>query len=145
MTLQRTTPASIGRSIRIVAITSLFLCCQLTAVGEESGGEFERSVKPILVEHCFACHAEGSNEGGFSLDPLLVAEDGGDLQIVAITPRGRLIPLCALVGHDESEIAGPAFSPDFSRLYFSSQRGTSGRSQDGMTFEIRGPFEAGIR
>jgi WD40-like Beta Propeller Repeat len=35
-------------------------------------------------------------------------------------------------------IAGPAFSPDGTRLYFSSQRGTDGKT--GMTFEVTGPF-----
>lgn len=73
-----------------------------------------------------------SNESG----ELLVAEDGGDLQIVVITKTGEAIPLLQLVGHDYSEITGPAFSPDGSRLYFSSQRGTMGRSENGITFEI---------
>lgn len=70
---------------------------------------------------------------------LLIAEDGGDMQIVVLT-AGKVLPLLQLVGHDRSEIAGPAFSPDGSRLYFSSQRGKTGRSEDGITFEITGPF-----
>jgi secreted PhoX family phosphatase len=50
-------------------------------------------------------------------------------------------PFLQLVGHAGSEVAGPAFSPDGSRLYFSSQRGTDGGNNGpGMTFEIRGPF-----
>ncbi len=77
-----------------------------------------------------------SNKSG----DLLIAEDGGDLQIVVITKSGELKPLLQLIGHDHSEITGPAFSPDGSRLYFSSQRGTTGRSEDGITFEITGPF-----
>ncbi len=77
-----------------------------------------------------------SNKSG----ELLVAEDGGDLQIIVITKSRKSIPLLQLVGHDRSEITGPAFSPDGSRLYFSSQRGTTGRSKDGITFEITGPF-----
>ena len=77
-----------------------------------------------------------SNKSG----DLLVAEDGGDLQIVVITKSGEIKPLLQLIGHDRSEITGPAFSPDGSRLYFSSQRGTTGRSKDGITFEITGPF-----
>jgi len=70
---------------------------------------------------------------------LLLAEDGGDMQIVVLT-AGKVFPLLQVVGHDRSEIAGPAFSPDGSRLYFSSQRGKTGNSEDGMTFEITGPF-----
>lgn len=69
-----------------------------------------------------------------------VAEDGGDMQIVVVTASGELQPLLQIVGQDESEICGPAFSPDWSRLYFSSQRGTTGQSEDGITYEITGPF-----
>ena len=68
---------------------------------------------------------------------IFVAEDGGNLEIVVITPEGVVAPVVRLVGHDASEICGPAFSPDGSRLYFSSQRGTDGR---GVTFEVAGPF-----
>ncbi|MDP1557599.1 MAG: DUF839 domain-containing protein [Nitrosomonas sp.] len=70
---------------------------------------------------------------------LLVAEDGGDMQIVVLT-EGEVHPLLQVVGHDQSEITGPAFSPDGTRLYFSSQRGKTGKSEDGVTFEITGPF-----
>lgn len=71
---------------------------------------------------------------------LLVAEDGGDMQIVVIARQGEVYPLLQVTGHNHSEITGPAFSPDGSRLYFSSQRGKTGQSEDGVTFEIIGPF-----
>ncbi len=70
---------------------------------------------------------------------LLVAEDEGNLQIVVISNQD-VYPLLQIVGQDHSEITGPAFSPDGTRLYFSSQRGKSGRSEDGITYEITGPF-----
>lgn len=69
---------------------------------------------------------------------IYVAEDGGDLQIVVITNDGSLYPIAQLQGHDSSEVTGVAFSPDGKRLYFSSQRGTTGRSADGVTYEITG-------
>lgn len=69
---------------------------------------------------------------------VLVAEDGGDMQVVAILPSGELKALVQLVGYPDSEITGPAFDPSGTRLYFSSQRGTRG----GTTFEITGPFHA---
>ncbi|MCI0340788.1 MAG: PhoX family protein [Planctomycetales bacterium] len=71
---------------------------------------------------------------------VLVAEDGGDMEIVAITPSGGVVRICQLLGHSASEITGPAFTPDYRRLYFSSQRGTTGSSSAGVTFEIDGPF-----
>lgn len=68
---------------------------------------------------------------------IFVGEDGGNLEVVLISTEGQVAPVVRLIGHDLSEIAGPAFSPDGSRLYFSSQRGTDGR---GVTFEVAGPF-----
>ncbi len=68
---------------------------------------------------------------------VLVAEDGGAMQIVAILPSGELKPLLQVVGHDGSEITGPAFDPSGTRLYFSSQRGSG---DGGITYEVTGPF-----
>lgn len=71
---------------------------------------------------------------------ILVAEDGGDMQVVAITAKGNVRPLVQVEGHPGSEITGPAFSPDQTRLYFSSQRGPNNNSGNGVTYEIAGPF-----
>ncbi len=68
---------------------------------------------------------------------IFVGEDGGNLEVVMISTEGQVAPVVRLVGHDLSEVTGPAFSPDGSRLYFSSQRGTDGR---GVTFQVTGPF-----
>ncbi|MDX1757479.1 MAG: DUF839 domain-containing protein [Marinobacter sp.] len=54
---------------------------------------------------------------------VLVAEDGGDMQVVAILPDRTLKPIVQVVGQDASEIAGVAFSPDGRRMYFTSDRG----------------------
>ena len=69
---------------------------------------------------------------------IFVAEDGGDLQIVVIDNQGGLYPIAQLEWHDDSEITGVAFSPDSKRLYFSSQRGTTGLSKNGVSYEIQG-------
>ena len=42
--------------------------------------------------------------------------------------------VCQVTGTEGSEITGPAFSPDGTRLYFSSQR------DPGRTYEVTGPF-----
>ena len=67
---------------------------------------------------------------------VLVAEDGGDMQIVLLGPDGLVLPIVQVVGQDGSEICGPAFDPTFQRLYFSSQRGPGNRSDDGLIYEI---------
>lgn len=71
---------------------------------------------------------------------VLVAEDGGDMQIVAFAPAGEIVPLVQVVGHQSSEVAGPAFDPSGTRLYFSSQRGAGMPPTGGVTYEIQGPF-----
>tara|TARA_R110002096_G_C14623580_1_gene724273 strand:- start:1504 stop:2649 length:1146 start_codon:yes stop_codon:yes gene_type:complete len=67
---------------------------------------------------------------------LLIAEDGGNMQIIALDRNYEPHVLVDVHGQDRSEITGPAFSPDGKRLYFSSQRGKTGRSKDGVTYEI---------
>ena len=67
---------------------------------------------------------------------VLVAEDGGDMQIVALTPEMQAKPFVQIIGQDSSEICGPAFDPSYQRMYFSSQNGETGRGEDGITYEI---------
>jgi secreted PhoX family phosphatase len=71
---------------------------------------------------------------------LFVAEDGGNMEINVITPNDIVAPFLRVTGQSGSEICGPAFSPNGTRFYFSSQRGTSGSSSGGITYELTGPF-----
>ncbi|MFC5287238.1 alkaline phosphatase PhoX [Actinokineospora guangxiensis] len=80
------------------------------------------------------------NITGAANGDLFVAEDGGNLEICVITPAGVVAPFLRVGGQSGSEITGPAFSPAGDRLYFSSQRGTSGSSSGGITYEVTGPF-----
>ena len=63
-----------------------------------------------------------------------VAEDGDAQHLVVVGPDGDMWPVAQSVETPDSEIAGPAFSPDGTRVYFSSQR------SPGRTFEVTGPF-----
>ncbi|MGW5346766.1 alkaline phosphatase PhoX [Streptomyces sp. NPDC004050] len=80
------------------------------------------------------------NVTGSSFGDLYVAEDGGNMEICVITPDDVVAPFLRITGQSSSEITGPAFAPAGSRLYFSSQRGTSGSSSAGITYEVTGPF-----
>ena len=85
---------------------------------------------------------------------VLVAEDGDKRHLnICILAGDQVAPLLEIVGHEGSEITGPAFTPDGTRLYFSSQRGpstftapfesASGQNnpvRPGITYEVTGPF-----
>jgi secreted PhoX family phosphatase len=70
---------------------------------------------------------------------VLVCEDGGDMQLCAILPDGSVKAILQVTGQDESEITGPAFSPDGRRIYFNSQRGSLDGRGTGITYEVRLP------
>lgn len=87
---------------------------------------------------------------------LYVAEDGGNMEVVVISAEGTVAPFLRIPeGHDGSELTGPCFDPDRTRLYVSSQRAPTpkplseiieGNDDDarigGVTYEITGPFRA---
>jgi hypothetical protein len=108
------------------------------------------------VEGAVLSHVDNITVDAGSGD-LFVAEDGGNMELIIITPEGALAPFVRVVGegHADSEMTGPVFNPSRDRLYFSSQRGPSVKTpseivagavavpegpQAGMTFEITGPF-----
>ena len=69
---------------------------------------------------------------------VMVAEDGGDGELVLISREGDVVPFLRLVLPPPIELAGPAYSPDGTRLYVSSWT-------HGTTFEVRGPFRQSDR
>ncbi|MCB1029557.1 MAG: DUF839 domain-containing protein, partial [Microthrixaceae bacterium] len=69
---------------------------------------------------------------------LLVAEDGGDMELVALSLDGSVTPILRVEGHDGSEITGPTLSPDRRFMTLSSQRGI--KDFIGVTWLVQGPF-----
>jgi secreted PhoX family phosphatase len=77
---------------------------------------------------------------------LLVAEDGGAMQLVVLDANGNAAPLLQVEGQSKSEITGPALNPAGNRLYFSSQRGPLNDGPSlGVTYEVSGPFAQILR
>ncbi|MET9556719.1 alkaline phosphatase PhoX [Streptomyces sp. NPDC006645] len=107
---------------------------------DPAAGTYELTYDDSLVSGGGAPLTGVDNVTGSSSGDLFVAEDGGNLEICVITPDDVVAPFLRVGGQSGSEITGPAFSPDGSRLYFSSQRGTSGSSSGGITYEVTGPF-----
>lgn len=70
---------------------------------------------------------------------LFVAEDGGNMELVIISAEDRSVAPFLRYPVSDSEIAGPAFTGDGTRLYWSSQA-KNVLPLGGETFEITGPF-----
>ncbi|MEV7279804.1 alkaline phosphatase PhoX [Streptomyces sp. NPDC093111] len=107
-----------------------------------AAGTYELAYDDSLVTGGGAPLTGVDNITGSASGDLFVAEDGGNMEICLITPDDVVTPFLRISGQSGSEITGPAFSPDGRRLYFSSQRGTSGSSSGGITYEVTGPFRA---
>lgn len=121
--------------------------CWFTTKGDNRVWQYDASAQTIELAYDDSLVTGGSapltgvdNVTGSASGDLFVAEDGGNLEICVITPDDVVAPFLRVDGQSGSEITGPAFSPDGTRLYFSSQRGTSGSSSGGITYEVKGPF-----
>ena len=117
--------------------------CYVTTKGDNRVWAYDAAANSLSVLYDESAPLSGvDNITGAQSGDLYVAEDGGNMEICMITPDNVVAPFARLVNQSSSEICGPAFSPDGSRLYFSSQRGTSGSSSGGITYEVTGPFHA---
>ncbi|MFF0111930.1 alkaline phosphatase PhoX [Streptomyces prasinus] len=121
--------------------------CWFTTKGDNRVWQYDAAAQAIELAYDDSLVTGGTapltgvdNVTGSSSGDLFVAEDGGNLEICVITPDDVVAPFLRVEGQSGSEITGPAFSPDGTRLYFSSQRGTSGSSSGGITYEVKGPF-----
>ncbi|MGH7140999.1 MAG: DUF1549 domain-containing protein, partial [Pirellulales bacterium] len=65
---------------------------------EESGTEFfERRIRPLLVQHCYACHGGGRSKGGLSLNSRESMLAGGESGTVAVLGKPDESPLIQAV------------------------------------------------
>ncbi len=69
---------------------------------------------------------------------LLVCEDGGNMELVAVELSGRSSVVARLTGQSGSELTGVNVSPDGRRVYVGSQRAIS--ATQGIVYELTGPF-----
>ncbi|WP_371785471.1 alkaline phosphatase PhoX [Streptosporangium subroseum] len=105
-----------------------------------AAGTYELAYDDSLVSPGTAPLTGVDNVTGSTFGDLYVAEDGGNMEICLITPDDKVSSFLRISGQGSSEITGPAFAPAGNRLYFSSQRGTSGSSSGGITYCVTGPF-----
>ncbi|MFO0906419.1 MAG: PSD1 and planctomycete cytochrome C domain-containing protein [Pirellulales bacterium] len=103
-----------------------WLACVLTAAsslaaedatGDPSRAEkaayFERHVRPLLVEHCYACHnaREGKPKGGLALDSLAGWTKGGDRGPAIVPGDPDASPLIQSVRYTDPDFRMPPERP----------------------------------
>lgn len=109
----------------------------------------------VLYHHALVPDAALDAVDNVTVSPsgdVYVCEDGGNMEIVLITPKRVVAPFCRLglpdgsvaPDHEGSEMVGVVFDPSGTRMYFGSQRayphvpGTP--AADGALYEVEGPF-----
>jgi secreted PhoX family phosphatase len=123
--------------------------CYFTTKGDNRVWAYDENSSTLAIVYDDALTASPPLTGvdnitGAAVGDLYVAEDGGNMEICIITPNDVVAPFLRVTGQSSSELAGVAFNPAGKRLYFSSQRGTTGSSSGGITYEIRGPFRTSL-
>ena len=58
---------SLVRHVGSAILTGLVVATTATAA-DESAIRFDRDIRPILAENCYACHGPGTQEAGLRLD-----------------------------------------------------------------------------
>ncbi len=107
-----------GRSITFLLLVSTICVLASTSGGKEPPAKpdnpngiaiFDQQIKPVLVKHCFECHAKGAEEigGGLELDSPLGMLRGGDSGPILTAHEADKSPLIRMLRHEEEVSAMP--------------------------------------
>ena len=67
--------------VRLQVVVVILVVCSATAVGDEDGvAYFEEHIEPVLMDHCYRCHSDESEEpaGGLLLNTREGIREGGE-------------------------------------------------------------------
>jgi len=104
--------AILVRRLAVIAVASTSLAANSTPLPADEGSDFfERKIRPVLVQHCYECHAGGADviQGGLRLDDPLAMARGGDsgAAVVAGNPDQSLLLVAMRYEQLEMPPSGP--------------------------------------
>ncbi|MCU0874357.1 MAG: hypothetical protein MUE50_18645, partial [Pirellulaceae bacterium] len=99
-------PLSSIRALLAMQIASRLCSAEPTA---EQLEDFEKHVRPVLVEHCYECHSAKTDDikGGLQLDSRAAAMTGGDSGAVIVPGEPDDSPLIAAIRWETSGFQMP--------------------------------------
>ncbi|MEO1999294.1 MAG: PSD1 and planctomycete cytochrome C domain-containing protein, partial [Planctomycetaceae bacterium] len=110
-------PGETGRSPRTgISVTGLLLLCACSHSADAIARDntraidvFEKTVRPLLVKHCYECHGPqaGAGESGLRLDSLSSILNGGESGPAVVPGKPDLSLLIHAVNHEPTVTAMP--------------------------------------
>lgn len=101
----------------------LFVVERSSAADERMGGDslssadsqfFETKIRPVLVQHCYECHAGGNAEGDLRVDSRAAIRRGGDRGAAVVPQHTEDSLLFAAIAHTDSDLRMPPKGPQLS-------------------------------
>ena len=94
-----------GSTLLLVMAVCFAATFDQTAMADDDGERFfETAIRPILVEHCLACHGAGERNGGLRLDSKAALLKGGDSGPAAVAGQVESLLLKAVNRTDGLEM-----------------------------------------
>lgn len=72
---------------------------------------FESKIRPVLVKHCYDCHAGVSNEGGLRVDDRDSIRSGGDRGPAVVPKHPQASVLLTAISHSDADLRMPPKGP----------------------------------
>jgi hypothetical protein len=94
----------------VAAVSLLLLCARALAANHPAGNEFfEKSIRPLFVEHCYECHSSQSKKlkGGLKLDTHEDLLKGGDSGAAIVPGDAEASLLIKAVRWSDSDLEMP--------------------------------------
>jgi Protein of unknown function (DUF1553)/Protein of unknown function (DUF1549)/Planctomycete cytochrome C len=96
------------RFCAVVVFASLLSVRVVNGQAEDPSFDFfESKIRPVLVEHCYECHAGENREGGLRVDLAATLRKGGEHGPAIVPMREEASLLLAAISHTDSNLKMP--------------------------------------